>query len=228
MSDIKIVLADDHPVVRQGIRSRLNKEEDFDLVGEAGDGLEAVSLVDKYKPDVLILDMLMPGLNGLEVIPRVKKISPNTKVVILSINDDESYVLQALVAGAKAYVLKNSPLEVLIFAVREASVGNHYLGPPLSQWAVEMYMQKAISDSPKFFPNKLYDQLTEREQEIFHLILEDLTNAEIADKLSISRRTVESHRANLMNKLGVKSKLGLLAYAVEQGFITSSDSGQSS
>jgi len=138
-----IVLADDHHVVRQGLRSLLEAEPDFSVVGEAGDGLEAAQLVERLQPDVLVLDLMMPGLNGLEVTRQVSQRSPRTHVVILSMHPNEAYVLEALRAGAAAYVLKESTSAELVRAVREAVAGRRYLSPPLSEHAIEAYMQKA-------------------------------------------------------------------------------------
>jgi len=187
MSMTTIVLADDHHVVRQGLRSLLEAESDFSVVGEAGDGLEATQLVERLQPDVLVLDLMMPSLNGLEVTRQVSQRSPRTHVVILSMHPNEAYVLEALRAGAAAYVLKES---------------------------IEVYMQKA--ESAALDP---YETLTAREREVLHLVAEGHTNAEIADRLFISRRTVETHRANLMRKLGLRTQTDLISYALRRGIL---------
>jgi two-component system response regulator NreC len=213
MSVTTIVLADDHHVVRQGLRSLLEAEPDFSVVGEAGDGLEAAQLIECLRPDVLVLDLMMPGLNGLEVTRQVSQRSPRTHVVILSMHPNEAYVLEALRAGAAAYVLKESTSAELVRAVREAVAGWRYLSPPLSERAIEAYMQRA--ESAVLDP---YETLTAREREIL-LAAEGHTNAEIADRLFISRRTVETHRANLMRKLGLRTQTDLISYALRQGIL---------
>jgi two-component system response regulator NreC len=207
-----IVLADDHHVVRQGLRSLLEAEPDFSVVGEAGDGLEATQLVERLQPDVLVLDLMMPSLNGLEVTRQVSQRSPQTHVIILSMHPNEAYVLEALRAGAAAYVLKESTSAELVRAVREAVAGRRYLSPPLSERAIEAYMQKA--ESAALDP---FETLTAREREVLHLVAEGHTNAEIADRLFISRRTVETHRANMMRKLGLRTQTDLISYVLRRG-----------
>jgi two-component system response regulator NreC len=209
-----IVLADDHHVVRQGLRSLLETEPDFSVVGETGDGLEAAQLAERLQPDVLVLDLMMPGLNGLEVTRQISQRSPRTHVVILSMHPNEAYVLEALRAGAAAYVLKESTSAELVRAVREAVAGRRYLSPPLSERAIEAYMQKA--ESAALDP---YETLTTREREVLHLAAEGHTNAEIADRLFISRRTVETHRANMMRKLGLRTQTDLISYALRRGIL---------
>jgi two-component system response regulator NreC len=214
MSMTTIALADDHHVVRQGLQSLLEAEPDFSVVGETGNGIEAVQLVERLQPDVLVLDLMMPGLNGLEVTRQVSQRSPQTHVVILSMYANEAHVIEALRAGAAAYVLKESSSAELVHAVREAVAGRHYLSPPLSERAIEAYMQKA--ESSALDP---YETLTAREREVLHLVAEGHTNAEIADRLFISRRTVETHRANLMRKLGLRTQTDLISYALRRGIL---------
>lgn len=211
---MNIVLADDHNVVRRGLRSLLEAESDFHVVGEASDGLETAQMVERLKPDVLVVDLMMSGINGIEVARQVSKRSPGTNVVILSMYGNEGYVLEALRAGAKAYVLKESTSEELVCAVREVSVGKHYLAPPLSERAIEIYTKKAHDSI--FDP---YDTLTTREREILHLAAQGRSNAEMASRLSISRRTVEIHRSNTMRKLGLQSHTQLVRYAIGKGIL---------
>lgn len=209
-----IVVADDHDVVRRGLQVLLSAEPDFSVIGQASDGLETVELVEHLQPDVLVLDVVMPGLNGLEVIRRAHRDSPRTRVVVLSMYDNEAYVVEALQAGAQAYVLKRSPSEELVRAIREAIGGHHYLGSPLSQRAVQLYMGKAkgvILDS--------YEMLTSREREVLQLAADGCTSAEIAARLSISPRTAETHRASVMHKLGLHTQIQLVRYALRRGLL---------
>jgi two-component system response regulator NreC len=209
-----IVLADDHHVVRQGLRALLEGQPDFQLLGEAGDGLEAIQLTERLKPDVLIIDLMMPSLNGLEATRQISQRSPHTRVVILSMHANEAYVLEALRNGAAGYVLKDSSAADLVRAVREVVAGRRYLSSPLSERAIAAYIQKAsdVALDP-------YEMLTNREREVLHLAAEGYTNAEIADQLSISPRTAETHRANLMHKLGLRTHTDLIRYALRRGIL---------
>jgi DNA-binding NarL/FixJ family response regulator len=211
-----IVLADDHPIVRQGMRGLLELEPGFVVVGEAGDGREAVELVERLQPDVAILDLMMPELNGLEVARRALRLSPRTRVVILSMYSDEPHVLEALRAGAMAYVLKGTSTETLIYALREAMAGRRYLSPPLSDRAVEVYLAQ-IGTAER--PTDRYELLTAREREVLELVARGASYAEIADKLTISPRTAETHRTNLMRKLDLKTSADITLYAVQRGLI---------
>ncbi len=166
---------------------------------------------ERLHPDLLVLDMMMPGLNGLEVTRRVKKRSPQTRVVILSMHKDESYVLEALKNGASAYVLKDANADELIKAAREADAGRHYLSPPLSNSAIEVYAQKAGTTA-----RDSYDSLRDREREVLQLAAEGRTNAEIGKRLFISPRTVEIHRANMLKKLGLRNQIELIRYALKR------------
>jgi two-component system, NarL family, response regulator NreC len=211
-----IVLADDHPIVRQGISGLLESEPGFVVVGEAGDGREAVELVERLQPDIAILDLMMPELNGMEVARRALRLSPRTRVVILSMYSDEPHVLEALRAGAMAYVLKGTSTETLIFALREAMAGRRYLSPPLSDRAVEVYLAQ-IGTAER--STDRYDLLTAREREVLELVARGASYAEIADKLTISPRTAETHRTNLMRKLDLKTTADITLYAVQRGLI---------
>lgn len=210
----KILLADDHHIVRQGLRALLQSEPHFQLAGEAGDGLEAVRLAEKLKPDVLITDMMMPGLHGLEVTRQVTKSLPRTKVIILSMYTNDAYVFEALKNGASGYVLKDSQASDLIQAVREVIAGRRYLSPPLSERALELYTHRveAVPDDP-------YELLTDREREVLQLVAEGYTSAEIANRLFISPRTAEGHRANLMRKLGLQNHTDLVRLALKRGIL---------
>lgn len=216
MTGMTIVLADDHPIVRQGLRTLLEAEPDFTIVGEAADGLETVELAGRLQPQVLILDLMLPGLSGLEVTRQVHQRSPQTRVVILSMHANEAYVLEALRNGAAAYVLKEAGAAELLQAVREVTAGRRYLSPPLSERAIEAYVEKAAA-----IPLGPSETLTTREREVLHLAAEGHSNAEIAARLGISPRTAETHRANLMRKLGLRSQTELIRYAMRRGIIPS-------
>jgi len=212
--EITIVLADDHLIVRQGLRALLEAERDLRVVGETGDGLKAVDLIGKTLPDVAVLDLMMPGLNGIEVARQLSKQKPRTKIVILSMYDDEGFVLEALSNGVSGYVLKDTGSSDLIMAVREVHRGHRYLSPSLSDRAIEIYEQMNRARA-----TGKYETLTTREREVLHLSAEGLTNHEIADRLGISIRTAETHRSRLMNKLGVHSQAELTRYAIRRGII---------
>ncbi len=209
-----ILLADDHQVVRLGLRALLEAEPDFKVIGEAANGLEAKNLVERLRPDVLIIDMMMPQLNGLEVIRQVAQLSPQTRVIVLSMHSTEGYVLEALRNGAAGYVLKQSDMNELVQAVRTVMNGLSYLSLELSQRAIETYREKAETAS-----RDAYDTLTTREREVLQLAAEGHTNGEIAERLVISQRTVEMHRANLMRKLCLNNQTELVRYALWRGIL---------
>jgi DNA-binding NarL/FixJ family response regulator len=214
MSPITIVLADDHQIVRQGFKALLENQPGFSIIAEASDGLSAVQIVAKLKPNVLAVDVMMPGLNGLEVTRQVRKLSPDTKVIILSMYMNEPYVIEALQNGAHGYVLKESNIAELIKAIHEVIAGRHYLSPPLSERAVEAYLEKTKGSSLD-----LYKTLTSREREVLQLVVQGKSNAEIAAKLFISQRTAEMHRGNMMRKLDLHSQIDLIRYALNRGLI---------
>lgn len=214
MNKTSVVLADDHSVVRQGLRTLLEAEGDLSIVGEANDGLETAKMVEDLQPDVLVVDLMMGGMNGIEVARHVTKRSPKTKTVILSMYGNEGYVMEALRVGAKAYVLKEATASELLHAIREVMVGRRYLSAPLSEQAINAYLQKA--EGTTLDP---YDTLTTREREVLYLVAQDCTNADIAKKLFISSRTVEVHRANMMRKLALRTRSQLLRYAIQRGVL---------
>jgi DNA-binding NarL/FixJ family response regulator len=209
-----IVLADDHQVVRHGLRVLLEAEPDFSVVGEASDGLEALDMLERLQPNVLVLDLMMPGMNGLEVARQTNKTSPRTSVVVLSMHTNEAYVIEALRAGARAYVLKSSTSGELVRAIREVLAGRRYLSDPLSEHAIEAYTRKA--EAAAMDP---YETLTARERMILQLAAEGYTSTEVARKLSISPRTAETHRSNLMRKLGLRTQSDLIRYAIRRGIL---------
>ena len=215
---ITVVLADDHAVVRQGLRTLLEAQPDMKVIGQAGDGLEALQLLDHLRPDVLVVDLMMPGLNGIEVARTVRQHLPQTHIVVLSMHANEAYVLEALHVGASAYVLKAAHSDELITAIREAAAGHRYLGSPLSEHAIAAYLEKS-----KVAALDPYETLTERERQVLHLVAEGRGNADIADALSISPRTAETHRSNLMHKLGLHSHTDVIRYALRRGLIPMQD-----
>jgi DNA-binding NarL/FixJ family response regulator len=196
------------------LRALLEAELDFQLVGETGDGLEAVQLAQRLQPDVVVLDLMMPSINGLEATRRISVGCPQTHVIILSMHANEAYVLESLRNGAAGYVLKDSSADDLVRAVREVVAGRRYLSAPLSERAIEVYMQKAQETTVD-----PYEKLTNREREVLHLVAEGHSSTEIAERLSISSRTVETHRANMMRKLDLHSQTDLIRYALKRGII---------
>jgi DNA-binding NarL/FixJ family response regulator len=211
---VTLILADDHPIVRQGLRHLLQGEPEFLVLGEAGDGVEAIQLVDRLKPNILIVDMMMPGLNGLEVLRQVKKISPSTRTIVLSMQSADAYVVEALKNGAAGYVLKETGPSELVKAVHDVNLGNQFLSAKLS----ERFQNSArkIQDTPP----DVYDTLTAREREIFQMTVEGRTSQEIGEKLMISPRTVEIHRSNLTTKLGIKNQADLIRFAIKRGILS--------
>ncbi len=217
MNEVRILLAEDHQIVRQGLRALLDVEPDFRVVGEAADGLEATQQAERLQPDVMVVDLMMPGMSGLEVTRHIVQRLPETCVVILSAFDNEAYVTEALGSGAAGYVLKKSSAADLVQAVRAVILGRRYLSPALSERAIEAYlryMQQARGEA--LDP---YENLTPRERQVLHLAAEGCTNAQIAERLGIGVRTVESHRANMMRKLGLRSPTDMIRYAVQRGIL---------
>jgi DNA-binding NarL/FixJ family response regulator len=211
---LSIVLADDHPVVLLGMRTLLEPEPDFSIVGEAGDGLETTRLVERLQPDVLVLDLMMPGLNGLEALRIVRQRSSRTRVVVLSMHSSNAFVAEALKNGATGYVLKGSCGEDLVHAVREASAGRRFLSAPVTERAIEAYIEQ--SRAAELDP---HETLTPREREVLQLAAEGKTSSETAARLHVSHRTVENHRANLMRKLGLQNQSELVRYALRRRLI---------
>ena len=215
MGRIRILLADDHTLVRQGLRKLLEERPDWEVVAEAGDGREAVRLAEQHKPDVAILDVAMPLLNGIEATRQITKRVPGTHVLVLSMHADEAYVTQILQAGATGYLLKDSADVDLLKAVGEAAHGRSFFSPAIARVMLDDYVRqladKGVTDR--------YESLSAREREIFQLIAEARTNKEIAVLLSVSPSTVETHRAHIMEKLDLHSAAEIVLYAVRRGVI---------
>jgi DNA-binding NarL/FixJ family response regulator len=212
---IRVIVADDHHLVRQGIRALLEKADGIEVVGEAADGQEAVELVERLTPNVLVMDMVMPRLSGNQAIGRVRALGVATQVVILSMYSDETLVREALRNGAKGYLLKRSVTEELLLAIRAASRGEIYLSPAISRPIVAgLLTLQADTDASSPF-----ERLTSREREVLQLISEGHTNKAIAQILTVSVKTVEKHRANLMSKLNVHDLAGLMRVAIKHGLV---------
>jgi two-component system response regulator NreC len=204
-----IVLADDHSVVRQGIRMLLERES-FEIVGEAVNGMEAVQLAEKHQPDVVLLDLAMPVMNGITAVGQIRDVSPRTKVILLTMHTEEHNVLQALRAGVKGCVTKTQAVEHLIVAIREVCAGGVYLSPSVSGAVVQAYL--ARSETP-------YDPLTDRERHVLQLVAEGNTTKEIALILGVAAKTAETHRVKVMDKLDIHSTAGLVRYAIRRGLV---------
>jgi len=212
----RVLLADDHAVVRKGLRFVLGREPAVEVVGEAGDGHEAVKLAAELKPDIAILDIAMPHLNGIEATERIVKENPRIAVLILSVHADEGYLLRTLTAGAKGYLLKESAEDDILQAVRTVAEGRPFFSPAVAATLLEDYVrqlkQRGLQDS--------YELLTSREREILQMLAEGKTNKDIATLLNLSTYTVETHRANLMQKLDLHNTAELVLYAVRKRIIS--------
>jgi len=211
-----IVVVDDHPIVREGLRQLLRTHTEFTIVGEAAFGLEGVSLVETLHPELAIVDLLLPDLNGMEVIRRIVRTSPHTRIVALSMYSDDLHVAEALRAGATAYIVKGASPETTLVALHEAVAGRRYLSPPLTDQIIDVYASGAQKTPRKA---DRYELLTNREREILELLARGLTYAEIADKLTISPRTAETHRTNLMRKLNLRTQPDITLYAIQRGLM---------
>ena len=212
---MRVLLADDHGIVRRGLRSLLETEPGLTVAAEAADGLEALRLCEEHKPDLLIVDVGMPKLNGIDVAARAQKLERAPKVIILSMHSDESYIIRALGAGARAYLLKDATDEDLLPAVRAVAAGKPYFSPAVTAVLVEDYVRRlqsrGLTDS--------YHLLTDREKEVLQLLAEGRSNKEVATVLDLSLSTVETHRANLMQKLNLHNTAEVVLYAVRKGII---------
>ncbi len=207
------IIADDHEIVRRGLRGILEGEGGCRIVAEASDGLAAAQLVEKHKPNILILDLNMPRLHGIEVLRQVRTSSPHTRVLVLSMHNDEPYVIESLRAGASAYILKGSESQEILQALKEVLAGRRFLSATLSEWAINALVAKPANDSDPL------QSLTQRERMVVQLAAEGHTNAEIAEKLFISPRTAETHRTNLLRKLGLQTQTDLVRFAIRKGLI---------
>ncbi|MCE5310808.1 MAG: response regulator transcription factor [Acidobacteriales bacterium] len=215
MSKIRILLADDHGLVRKGLRLLIESQEGMEVVGEASDGREALKLAAELQPEIAILDIAMPNLNGIDAAAQLAKRGDNVRVIILSMHSDESYVVRALDAGARGYLLKDSAEEDLVQAIRTVAQGRPYFSPAISATLLEDYIrtlhQRGLTDT--------YDLLTDREKEVLQLLAEGKSNKEVAALLNLSPYTVETHRTNLMQKLNLHNTAEIVLYAVRKKII---------
>ena len=209
---ISIILADDHPILRLGVASMLRAQLDCEILAECEDGIATVAAVTRLQPDILVLDLMMPGMAGFEVIRQSLQVSPATRILVLSMHSKEGYVLEAMRSGAVAFVVKDSNPEELFQAIQNAQAGRRYLSPEYNERAIDCYLR-----STQETEIDLYRTLTPREREVLKLIADGLSNNEIAAQLEISARTAEIHRLNMMHKLNINSLAELVKYAIRHG-----------
>ena len=217
MKKIRVVIADDHTIVRKGLCSLLEGEGQIEVVGEAENGREAMKKVEQLMPDVVLLDITMPGLNGLETTRQLKKRFPKLKILILTMHDNEEYIFETLRAGASGYLVKRTAPEELIQAIQAVHRGDSFLSPSVSKRVIDEFVRfgnQEVKDDDRFI------KLTDREREVLQLIAEGRVNREIAELLHISIKTVESHRAHIMEKLGIRNIAELTQYAIRKGLIS--------
>jgi len=214
MEQLRIFLADDHMVVREGLKAMINAQPDMDVIGEAGDGQTAWQQAQECQPDVVIMDITMPNVNGVQATAQLKRACPNIKVLALSVHDDTSYLRQLLAAGATGYILKHTAAEDLIQAIRMVAAGGVYLDPALASHVVAGYV-RVPSKAGELFGA----ELSEREAEVVQRIAHGHSNKEIAARLDLSVKTIEVHKANAMKKLGMASRIDIVRYAVLQGWL---------
>lgn len=225
MKPIRVILADDHSLVRAGIRALLADLEGIEVVAEAGDGRQALQMVETRRPDVVLMDISMPELNGLEAVEKITRDYPQVRVIILSMHANEEYVLHALRAGAAGYLLKDAGIAELELAVRSVGRGETYLSPPVSRSVIDDYLRRLgnPADAGVLPPVPPGAQLTPRQREVLQLIAEGRTTQEIAERLQVGVKTVETHRAQLMERLDIHEVAGLVRYAIRIGLITPDD-----
>ena len=214
---IRVLIVDDHSLMRAGIRAILQNSDDIRVVGETGEGRDALKMMKQLQPDVVLMDISMPGLNGLEVAARARKEVPRTRIVFLSMHGGEEYVLRALEVGAAGYVLKDAETSELELAIRSAAKGEAFLSPAVSAKVIGSFVSR-LSGGAKAKPGP-YEQLTMRQREVLQLLAEGYTAKEIAEKTKLSINTVETHRTNIMNRLNIHDVTGLVRYAISKGII---------
>ncbi len=217
---IRLILADDHAMVRTGTRELLEQQPDFDIVGEAADGVEAVDLAHRLQPDVAVMDVRMPRMSGVEATRRIKSECPDVKVLILTAHDDDEYVFALLQAGASGYLMKTADIEELVKAIRTVAAGQSMLAPSIAGKVVAQFTSgKGMPDTSSNIP-PTHEELTDRELDILKLVGRGLSNKQIGKELFISDRTVQAHLSNIFSKLNVNSRTEAVMYAVRKGWIT--------
>jgi len=212
----RIVVAEDYTILREGLRALLSSNPHFEVVGEAEDGKDAIRCVERCKPDLVLMDLSMPRISGLDAIREIKRLCPETKILALTVHKAEEYILAALEAGAHGYVLKDASHAELVMAIKSVLSGKPYITPGISEKVIKGYLEWKKTHTPR----SAWDRLTQRERQVLKLIAEGYKNKEIADYLYISIKTVEKHRANLMKKLGLHTASALTAFAMERGLVT--------
>ncbi len=221
-SKTRILIADDHPLVREALAQVFSSQKDMEVVGQAGDGEEAIGLVTELKPDILVMDIMMPKLDGLEASRKIKQIAPNTAILILTAYDDDNYVLGLLEAGAAGYLMKSARGQDLVEAVRSIQSGESVLHPKI----IEKLLRRAVTGTVKVEEQTIRGPLTAREREMLRLVAAGMSNKEIAEKLCLSLRTVKAHLSNIFNKMNVASRSEALVKALKVGLITLDDIGR--
>jgi two-component system response regulator NreC len=212
---IKIIIADDHTIFRQGLRMLLAQEDDMEVIGEAADGIEALELAKKLNPDIILLDIAMPNMDGVQVAGRIKKSLPQIKIIVLTSYSDDQFLYEFLKLGVSGFVLKDSASQELIYSIRKSHEGMVFFDPSVSKKVMEKFTQ--VSGGKSDFVN--YGKLSDREKEVLRLVAEGCATKEVAEKLYISPKTVENHRANIMKKLNIRDRTGLTKYALRLGLI---------
>jgi two-component system response regulator NreC len=214
MGKIKVLVADDHTILRQGIKALLDNQEGIEVIGEAKDGREALAIIEETLPDVILMDIAMPGLNGLEATRRIKKKFPRMKVLVLTMYTNEEYIFQILNAGANGYLVKETAFQDLISAIKAVYKNEAFMSPSISKKVINSYIKKAQDDE-----EQICEILTTREREILQLIAEGNSSKKIAELLFISPKTVETHRTHIMDKLNIHNRTGLIKYAIRKGMV---------
>ncbi|MBE0598121.1 MAG: response regulator transcription factor [Desulfuromonadales bacterium] len=215
MSQIRVLIVDDHPLVRQALHQVLQLQADIDVVGEAADGLEALEQIRHLRPQVLLLDIAMPKMNGLEVLPLAREIFPEMRIIILSMYEKEDFAHQALQAGASGYVLKGAPIDDVVAAVRKVHGGGYYFSSRIHSDLIQSYLQ----DNRRQLPRGDFALLSERERQVFMQLVEGNSTSQIADTLCVSYKTIEKHRASITRKIGISNPVELVKYAIRLGLI---------